>query len=177
MPKRSAALLLYRLSKDSVLEVLVGHMGGPFWTRKDARAWSIPKGEYEDGEDPLSAARREFEEEMGSPPPEGDLLDLGNSKQPSGKIILTYAIRGDFDLSGFRSNTFVMEWPKGSGHNKEFPEVDRAEWMTLRRASEMLVKGQVPILDSLREHLAAGGLKTKDGVPESPSMSDQGSLF
>ena len=177
MPKRSAALLLYRLSEESVLKVLVAHMGGPFWARKNARAWSIPKGEYEDGEDPLNAARREFEEEMGSPPPEGDLLNLGNCKQPSGKIILTYAVRGDFDLLGFRSNTFFMEWPRGSGENKEFPEVDRAEWMTLRQASEMLVKGQVPILDSLRKHLTAGGLKIDDDAVEPPLMRNQGSLL
>jgi predicted NUDIX family NTP pyrophosphohydrolase len=177
MPKQSAALLLYRLSEENVLEVLVAHMGGPFWARKNARGWSIPKGEYEDGEDPLNAAKREFEEEMGSHPPEGDLLDLGNCKQPSGKVILTYAIEGDFDLSGFRSNTFIMEWPKGSGQNQEFPEVDRAEWMTLRRASEMLVKGQVPILDGLREHLAAGGLKISDDAGESASIPDQDSLF
>ena len=90
-------------------------MGGPFWAKKDARAWSIPKGEYEENEDPLAAARREFAEELGSSAPDGDLIKLGEHKQPSGKVIITYAIKGDFNLSGFRSNTFTMEWPKGSG--------------------------------------------------------------
>ena len=153
MPKRSAALLVYRQGGEDGLEVLVAHMGGPFWSRKDARAWSIPKGEYDDAEEPLAAARREFEEEIGSPAPPGAVAELGEQRQPGGKVIVTYAVEGDLDLSGFRSNTFTMEWPRGSGQVREFPEMDRAEWMSLRRASEMLVKGQVPILDALREHL------------------------
>jgi predicted NUDIX family NTP pyrophosphohydrolase len=128
-------------------------MGGPFWARKDARAWSIPKGEYDETEDPLAAARREFGEEIGSPAPQGAVAELGEQRQPGGKIIVTYAVEGDLDLAGFRSNTFTMEWPRGSGQVKEFPEVDRAEWMSLARAADMLVKGQVPILDALREHL------------------------
>ena len=153
MPKRSAALLVYRRRGEDGLEVLLGHMGGPFWARKDARAWSIPKGEYEAAADPLAAAWREFEEEIGSPAPQGDVADLGEQRQPGGKVIVTYAVEGDLDLSGFRSNTFSMEWPRGSGQIREFPEIDRAEWMSLSRASEMLVKGQVPILDALRAHL------------------------
>jgi predicted NUDIX family NTP pyrophosphohydrolase len=153
VPKRSAALLVYRRRGQDGLEVLIGHMGGPFWARKDARAWSIPKGEYDETEDPLAAARREFEEEIGSPAPQGAVAELGEQRQPGGKIIVTYAVEGDLDLAGFRSNTFTMEWPRGSGQFKEFPEVDRAEWMSLARASDMLVKGQVPILDALREHL------------------------
>jgi predicted NUDIX family NTP pyrophosphohydrolase len=154
MPKRSAALLLYRLREEG-LEVLIAHMGGPFWARKDARAWSIPKGEYEDGEDPLAAAMREFEEEMGSPPPKGEVIELGDCRQSSGKVITTYAVEGDFDLDGFRSNTFAIEWPKGSGTIREFPEVDRADWVIFDRASELLVKGQVPIVAALRETLRA----------------------
>jgi predicted NUDIX family NTP pyrophosphohydrolase len=151
--KRSAALLVYRWGPGNRLEVLIAHMGGPYWASKDDRAWSIPKGELDDGEDPLAAARREFEEELGSPPPAGEVVHLGEQRQPSGKIIDTYAVRGDFDVSGFRSNTFTMEWPPGSGQLQEFPEMDRAEWMTADRASKKLVKGQVPILDALRQQV------------------------
>lgn len=156
MPKRSAALLLYRLGDGGDPEVLIAHMGGPFWAKKDARAWSIPKGEYE-GEEPLAAARREFAEEMGEAPPPGEAIGLGEFRQPSGKTITAYAVEGDFDLRRFRSNTFALEWPKGSGRTQNFPEVDRAEWMDLDQAAEKLVKGQVPILDALRERLAARG--------------------
>jgi predicted NUDIX family NTP pyrophosphohydrolase len=150
--KRSAALLVYRLNADAGLEVLIAHMGGPFWANKDDRAWSIPKGECEEGEDVLATARREFEEELGSPPPDGDVISLGEQPQPSGKVITTYAVQGDVDLSGFRSNTFTMEWPPRSGQIQEFPEMDRAEWMSVERASQKLVKGQVPILEALRRH-------------------------
>jgi predicted NUDIX family NTP pyrophosphohydrolase len=157
MPKRSAALLLYRLAGDTGMEVLIAHMGGPFWARKNARAWSIPKGEYGDGEDPRDAAFREFEEETGSAPPVGQVIDLGETRQASGKIITTYAVQGDFDASKVHSNTFHMEWPKGSGNMQDFPEIDRAEWMSLERASQLLVKGQVPILEALAERLQANG--------------------
>jgi predicted NUDIX family NTP pyrophosphohydrolase len=153
LAKRSAALLVYRVAADGTLEVLVAHMGGPFWARRDAGAWSIPKGEHDDGEEPLAAARREFEEEMGSAPPSGDMLSLGEYRQPSGKLITAYAVEGDFDLAGFRSNTFDLEWPRGSGTVRQFPEMDRADWMTLERAAGKLVKGQVPILEALREHV------------------------
>lgn len=156
MAKRSGALLVYRIGRDGI-EVLIARMGGPLWAGKQARAWSIPKGEYAEGEDSLAAARREFEEEMGSPPPGGELAALGECRQPSGKIITTYAVRGEFDIAGFASNTFTMEWPRGTGRIGEFPEVDKAEWMTVGRASGMLVKGQVPILAALRELLLAGG--------------------
>lgn len=152
MPKRSAALLLYRITAAGELEVLVAHMGGPFWARKDAGAWSIPKGEYTD-EEPLAAALREFAEEMGSAPPDGQVIDLGEQRQAGGKVIRTYAVEGDFDLASFRSNTFQLEWPRGSGVIREFPEVDRAAWMTADDAAQMLVKGQVPILRSLQEQL------------------------
>lgn len=152
MPKRSAALLVYRITAAGELEVLVAHMGGPFWARKNAGAWSIPKGEYTD-EEPLAAALREFAEEMGSAPPEGQVIDLGEQRQAGGKVIRTYAVEGDFDLARFRSNTFQLEWPRGSGVIREFPEVDRAAWMTADDAAQMLVKGQVPILRSLQEQL------------------------
>jgi predicted NUDIX family NTP pyrophosphohydrolase len=159
MPKRSAALLVYRLRDEPGLEVLIAHMGGPFWAKKDARAWSIPKGEYEDGEDALSAARREFQEEMGSPPPDGTFIELGECRQSTGKIITTYAVEGGFDLDGFHSNTFAIEWPRGSGTIREFPEVDRAGWVPFDRASELLVKGQVPIITALRTSLLAQGAR------------------
>lgn len=153
MPKRSAALLLYKIIDGGEVEVLIAHMGGPFWSKKDARAWSIPKGEYEEGEDSRSAAFREFGEEMGTTPPAGQVTELGETRQASGKIITTYAMQGDFDTSKMHSNTFLMEWPRGSGNMREFPEVDRAEWMSLDRASALLVKGQVPILEALAGRL------------------------
>lgn len=154
MPKTSAALLLYRHGGDG-LEVLIAHMGGPFWARKDAGAWSIPKGELTDGEEPLAAARREFAEEMGSPPPDGEIVPLGTVKQSGGKSVTTFAVEGDFDLAGFRSNTFELEWPRGSGRLQEFPEVDRAAWVPVAVAKEKLVKGQVPVMDALVEHLGS----------------------
>src|SRR5262245_6260865 len=139
MPKTSAALLLFR--RRDTLEVLIAHMGGPFWARKDAGAWSIPKGEYT-VEEPLDAARREFAEEMGSQAPSGEVISLGSVKQSGGKVVTAFAIEGDFDLAGFHSNTFELEWPRGSGRTQEFPEVDRAEWVTVDVAREKLVKGQ-----------------------------------
>ena len=153
MPKTSAALLLYR--HGETLEVLIAHMGGPFWARKDAGAWSIPKGEHTPDEEPVDAALREFAEEMGSPPPPGEVVPLGSVKQSGGKVVTTFALEGDFDLTGFRSNTFEMEWPRGSGRMQEFPEVDRAEWVTIEVAREKLVKGQLPVLDALQAHLGS----------------------
>jgi predicted NUDIX family NTP pyrophosphohydrolase len=152
--RTSAALLVYRYHRaepggDAELQVLIAHMGGPFWGRKDDAAWSIPKGEYEPPEEPLAAARREFEEEMGSPPPAGPYLELGQARQASGKIITTFAVQGDFDPAGFASNLFELEWPRGSGRLQEFPEMDRAAWFTLDQAAIKLVKGQVPILQAL----------------------------
>jgi predicted NUDIX family NTP pyrophosphohydrolase len=157
MPKRSAALLLYKFTENNGVEVLIAHMGGPFWAKKNARGWSIPKGEYEDGEDPRATALREFEEEMGSAPPAGPLIELGETKQPSGKVITTYATESDFSTADVQSNTFELEWPRGSGQMQEFPEIDRAAWMTVDQASEMLVKGQVPIIEALTGHLRTHG--------------------
>ena len=148
MPKTSAALLLFR--RRDALEVLIAHMGGPFWARKDAGAWSIPKGEYTD-EEPLDAAVREFAEELGSPPPEGPVIPLGTVRQSGGKTVTTFAVEGDFDLAGFRSNTFELEWPRGSGRIQEFPEVDRAEWFDLERAYAKILTAQAPLLDRLRQ--------------------------
>ena len=148
MPKLSAGLLLYRINDGSV-EVLIGHPGGPFWAKKDDGAWSIPKGEYGDGEDPWHTARREFEEELGKPAPDGPRIDLPPLKQPSGKVITAYAVRGDLDLTGTVSNTFTLEWPKGSGNVREYPEIDRVDWFSVPAARSKLLKGQRPLLDHL----------------------------
>jgi predicted NUDIX family NTP pyrophosphohydrolase len=150
----SAGILLYRV-RDGQIEVFLGHMGGPFWANKDERGWSIPKGEYEPDEEPFAAARREFEEEIGSAPPVGPALGLGELQQPSGKRVVAWAVEGDLDPSTVSSNTFVIEWPPRSGRQAEFPEIDRAEWFDLATARRKLVKGQVPFLDSLERELAA----------------------
>jgi predicted NUDIX family NTP pyrophosphohydrolase len=150
--RRSAGLLLFRMSGD-VLYVLAGHMGGPFWAGKDAGAWSIPKGEHTEDEDPRAAARREFEEELGTPPPDGEWIELGEARQASGKRITAFAVPGDFDAARAVSNTFEMEWPRGSGRVRSFPEVDRAEWFDEARARTKLVRGQVIVLDRLAELL------------------------
>jgi predicted NUDIX family NTP pyrophosphohydrolase len=148
MPKLSAGLMLYRVI-DGAVEVLIGHPGGPFWARKDEGAWSIPKGEYTEGEDPWAVACREFEEELGKPPPAGPRIDFPPLRQPSGKIITAFAVRGDLDLDGTFSNTFPLEWPKGSGKVREFPEIDRAGWFSVAQARSKLLKGQRSLLDRL----------------------------
>jgi predicted NUDIX family NTP pyrophosphohydrolase len=154
MAARSAGILLYRL-RDGAPEVLLVHPGGPFWARKDRGVWSIPKGEYGDDEDELAAARREFEEELGTPPPDGPVHDLGEVRQKSGKLVRAFAIEGDLDSSTITSNTFTLEWPPRSGRLQEFPEVDRAEWFTLEEAREKLVPAQAALIDRL-ETLIAG---------------------
>ena len=156
MPKLSAGLLLYRVT-DGAVEVLIGHPGGPFWAKKDDGAWSIPKGEYTDGEDPWAAAQREFREELGFPPPEGPRIDFEPLKQPSGKIVTAFAVRGDLDLKGTVSNTFVLEWPKGSGNFREYPEIDRVGWFSVARARSKLLTGQRALLDRLMEHPSLAG--------------------
>lgn len=152
MTKRSAGILLYRGSPQS-LELLLVHPGGPFWARKDLGAWSIPKGEYAEGEDPLVVAKREFAEELGSPPPQGELVSLGEIKQPSGKLITAFAIAGDFDPETLTSNRFELEWPRGSGRMQSFPEVDRAAWFAPAKAREKIQPGQAPFIDRLLERL------------------------
>lgn len=145
----SAGILLYRWSATSELEVWIAHMGGPFWAHKDARAWSIPKGEFLSDEDPLAAAKREFAEEMGTPAPSIDYLHLGSFRQPSGKLITVFTAESDFDPDRIVSNTFPLEWPKGSGTVRNYPEVDNAAWTTVPGARTKLVGGQLPILDGL----------------------------
>jgi predicted NUDIX family NTP pyrophosphohydrolase len=150
--KRSAGILLYRGSDDA-LEVLLVHPGGPFWARKDAGAWSIPKGEYEDGEDPRACALREFEEETGTALPPGDLIDLGEIRQRGGKIVTAWAAAGDLDAAGVHSNTFTMEWPPRSGRQTEFPEIDRAGWFGVDEARVKLNAAQSEFLDRLLDQL------------------------
>jgi predicted NUDIX family NTP pyrophosphohydrolase len=156
MPKRSAGILMFR-RRGGELEVLLMHPGGPFWAKKDDGAWSIPKGLFEPGEDALAAARREFAEETGLDP-SGDFVPLGTFRQPSGKMIVAYAVSGDFDLAGFRSNRFEIEWPPRSGHLQSFPEADRAGWFTLGQARHKLNKGQVAIVEALAKHLGTGAI-------------------
>lgn len=153
MSVRSAGILLYRRDPASDLQFWIAHMGGPFWARKDAQAWSVPKGEYGEDEDPWVAAQREFAEEMGVPPPAADYRLLGSFRQPSGKVITVFAAETDFAPEQIVSNTFPLEWPKGSGTITDFPEMDRAEWATEEEARTRLVRGQLPILDALVEQL------------------------
>ncbi|HJP77310.1 MAG TPA: NUDIX domain-containing protein [Pseudonocardiaceae bacterium] len=150
--KRSAGIVLYRRSAGGV-EVLLGHMGGPFWARKDAGAWSIPKGECEPDEDAANAARREFQEELGLPVPDGELAELGEVKQSGGKVVTAWALAGDLDPALVVPGTFEMEWPPRSGTMKEFPEIDRAEWFDLVTANEKIVGGQRPLLARLADLL------------------------
>lgn len=152
MPRLSAGLLLYRIGNDGV-EVLIGHPGGPFWARKDEAAWSIPKGEYTDDEDPWAAAQREFVEEVGLPVPDGPPVALPPVKQSGGKIVTAYAIRSDLDIADSVSNTFEIEWPKGSGKFRNYPEIDRVGWFSIAEARSKLLKGQRPLLDSLIANL------------------------
>ena len=157
MPKLSAGLLLYR-ARGKVVDVLIAHPGGPFWARKDDGAWSIPKGEYADGEDPWGAAQREFAEEIGLPAPSGPRIDFGALRQPSGKVVTAFGVLGDLDITEARSNTFELEWPKGSGRMREFPEVDRIGWFPVAQARIKLLKGQRAFLDLLMAHPALVGL-------------------
>lgn len=153
----SAGILLYRQPAAADLEVWIAHMGGPYWAHKDERAWSIPKGEYLEDEDPLVAAKREFAEEMGAPAPAADYVELGAFRQPSGKVITVYTAESDFDPERIVSNTFSLEWPKGSGTVQSFPEIDDAVWATEPTARTKLVKGQQPILNALIQHLRNSG--------------------
>jgi predicted NUDIX family NTP pyrophosphohydrolase len=151
MTKRSAGILMYRWRKNDP-EFLLVHPGGPFWSKRDDGAWSIPKGLYEDGEDALAAAQREFREETGFTV-NGKLLELGSFRQPSGKTISAWAVEGDCDLSLFRSNEFSMEWPPKSGRIAQFPEVDRAGWFPTPQALQKITRGQIPIVKTLLARL------------------------
>ena len=153
MPVTSAGLLLWRAPAtpgESGPEVFIAHMGGPFWARKQTGAWSIPKGEYVEGEDPLTAARREFAEEIGVHAPDAEYVDLGEFRYSSGKLVRVFAgAAPDFDVDEVQSNTFELEWPPRSGRRQSFPEVDEARWVPVPEARELLVAGQRPALDVL----------------------------
>ena len=156
-PKLSAGLLLYGF-RERGLEVFLVHPGGPFWRKKDAGAWSLPKGEYLPGEDALAAAQREFQEETGFPPPEGDYVPLGELRQPGGKVVTAWAVKidrdGDYPSDQIQGNSFSMEWPPKSGCMQQFPEVDRAAWFPLATAKTKIVPGQAAFLDRLAAYLA-----------------------
>jgi predicted NUDIX family NTP pyrophosphohydrolase len=151
--RRSAGILLFR-RRARELEVFLVHPGGPFWAHRDEGAWSLPKGEYQPGEDPLLAARREFQEETGAAI-DGDFLALPSVKQAGGKVVDAWAVEGDFDPEGLHSNTFDLEWPPKSGVRRSFPEVDRGAWFPIPAARHKLLTGQLPLLDALLE-LASG---------------------
>jgi predicted NUDIX family NTP pyrophosphohydrolase len=154
MPRKlSAGILLYR-RRAGTLEVFLVHPGGPFWTRKDDGAWSVPKGEYRADEEPLDAARREFREETGFPA-DGRFMALPAVVQPSGKRVLVWALEGDLEPEQLRSNSFEMEWPPHSGQRQQFPEVDRGAWFTLEAARRKLQAAQAPLLEALARVLAA----------------------
>jgi predicted NUDIX family NTP pyrophosphohydrolase len=155
MPKQSAGLLMYRL-RESQMEVFLVHPGGPFWAKKDLGAWSIPKGEYAAGEDPLDAARREFAEETGFEP-SGDFIPLGIIRQAGGKLVSAWAIQGNCDPAQIRSNLCPIEWPPRSGRKIEIPEVDRAAWFSIDEARERMLKSQAPVIDLLLSRLETKG--------------------
>lgn len=154
MIARSAGLLVFRRTAGDT-EVLLGHMGGPFWAAKDAGAWTVPKGLVEDGEDPLAAARREFVEELGLPVPAGELFALGEVRASRGKIATVWAVEGDLDPGAIDPGTFELEWPPRSGRTERFPEIDRAGWFTCDDAAERIVAGQRELLTRLATALGA----------------------
>ena len=151
MPRKSAGILLYRFQKDGV-EVFLVHPGGPFWVNKDNGSWSIPKGEYNDDEDALEAAQREFQEETGLSI-QGNFFELGEVRQPSGKRVRVWALENDQEVEDIRSNTFQLEWPPKSGKMQEFPEVDRGGWFSIPEARQKILKGQISFLDKLEEKI------------------------
>ena len=153
MARRSAGIVLHRRGADGAVEVLLVHPGGPFWARRDAGAWSIPKGEHGDDEEPLAAARREFAEELGIAAPDGEAAPLGEVRQRGGKLVAAWAVAGDLDPERIVSNRFELEWPPRSGRRQSFPEVDRAGWFPLAQAREKLLAGQLPLLDRLEQLL------------------------
>lgn len=150
--KQSAGLLVYRLNNGK-LEVLIVHIAGPWMAKKDKGAWSIPKGEYMESKDPLKTAYREFKEELSKEPPTGELVPLGTIDQKNNKTVIAWAIEGDIDLTGAKSNTVQIEWPPKSGQMQEFSEVDKPGWYSLEVAAEKLIPAQVPLLERLAEHL------------------------
>lgn len=155
MTARSAGILLYRRVGPR-LEVLAVHPGGPFWSHRDEGAWSIPKGEIDDDDDPLAVARREFAEELGTEVPDGPVIDLGEVRQRAGKVVRAFAVEGDLDPTTVVSNTVEIEWPPRSGRRTEIPEIDRAEWFTVDEARAKLNPAQVALLEELQTRLGSG---------------------
>jgi predicted NUDIX family NTP pyrophosphohydrolase len=168
MKKQSAGLLVYR-HRNGQVEVLIAHMGAPWWAKKDAGAWSIPKGEYSD-EDPKETARREFSEELGLEPPEGKWLKLGTIEQKNNKNVIAWAVEGDLVVSNIKSNTFKMEWPPRSGKMQEFPEIDRAGWFTLSEAAKKIIPAQIEFLERLADKLDVD-------IAPPPELPSQSSLL
>jgi len=153
-PRRfSAGLLLYRRTGDPGPQVLLGHMGGPLWQRRDVGAWSIPKGGYEQGEDAFAAAQREFVEEVGLPLPDGEYIALGEAVQANNKLVTAWALEGDLDPADAHSNTFELEWPPRSGRMQSFPEIDRVAWFELDDAAARIVSAQAAFVRRLADHL------------------------
>jgi len=163
MVKKSAGLLMYRF-QDGVLQVFLVHPGGPYWSNKDDGAWSIPKGLIDSGEDPLSAAQREFHEETGIHA-DGTFIALTPLKQPSGKIIYAWAFEGDYNPATTSSNTFSMEWPPRSGIIKEFPEIDRAQWFPVNTAKLKIIKGQRGFIEEFEQFIAKGIVTKRRQTP------------
>jgi predicted NUDIX family NTP pyrophosphohydrolase len=171
MKKHSAGLIVYRM-RDGSPQVLMAHMGSPWWAKKDIGAWTIPKGEIEEGEDPLQTAKREFTEELGLQVPEGEFMQLEPIEQNNNKTVQAWAIEANPDISYIKSNTFKSEWPPHSGKTQDFPEIDRAAWMNLAEAAQRGVKGQDGLFGQL-----ANLLHVPFGAEEIPESSQQGSLF
>jgi predicted NUDIX family NTP pyrophosphohydrolase len=152
-PRRSAGLLLYRQTSATGVEVLLAHPGGPLWAKRDAGVWTVPKGEFHDGEEAWAVARREFEEETGHPAPDGDPIELGEIRQKGGKLVEAWALEGDLDPATARSNTFPFEWPPRSGRWITIPEIDRVEWFAPGEARQRIKDTQSPFVDRLLDAL------------------------
>ena len=171
MKKHSAGLIVYRM-KSGQPEVLLAHMGSPWWAKKDVGAWTIPKGGIEEGESPLDTAKREFTEELGVQVPDGEFINLGSIDQDNNKDVQAWAVEADPDISDIKSVTFEVEWPPRSGKKQEFPEIDRASWFNLAEAAQKSVKGQSGLFEKLADYL-----HVPFGSEEIPKAPSQGSLF
>ncbi len=151
MSRRSAGLLLYRRPAEGGVEILLGHPGGPLWATRDEGVWSVPKGEYADGETAWDVARREFQEETGHPPPDGEPIELGEIRQKGGKLVVAWALEGDLDPAAAHSNTFEFQWPSRSGRYITIPEIDRVSWFAPAEARRRIKETQIPFIDRLLE--------------------------
>lgn len=152
MKKQSAGLLVYKI-EDKQIKVLVAHMGGPWFAKKEQGSWTIPKGEYDENEEPMAAAKREFKEELGQDAPEGEYLELGVIEQKNNKQVIAWGVQADLDVTDIHSNSHAIEWPPKSGKQVEFPEIDRAEYLGLAEAAKKLISGQAELLERLRRKL------------------------